>query len=83
MVQPAANEGEVQQRPPLIRGRFFFGGTKRRRGAGRWWCFTTLFAAELDPTAREPAFKPRLRFVPPFVLAPIMVALGDIRTTLP
>ena len=69
MVQPAANEGEVQQRPPLIRGRFFsLGGTKRRRGVGRWWCFTPLFATESDPTATEPVFKPRLRFVPRFLL---------------
>jgi hypothetical protein len=69
VVQPAANEVEVHQRTALIRGRFFFGGTKRRRGAGRWWCFTTIFATESESKREMLAFDPRLRFVPLFVLA--------------
>jgi hypothetical protein len=54
VVQPAADEGEVQQRVgPLISGRFFFGGTKRRRGVGWWWCFTPIFANGVGIQARE------------------------------
>ena len=34
VVQPAADEGEVQHRPPLIRGRFFFGGDEAEAGSG-------------------------------------------------
>jgi hypothetical protein len=34
VVQPAANEVEVQQRTPLIRGRFFFGGEEAEAGSG-------------------------------------------------
>jgi hypothetical protein len=85
VVQPAADEGEVQQRVgPLISGRFFFGGTKRRRGVGWWWRFTPLFATESESKREKPTFTPRLRFVPRFLLAfPITAALGTIRITLP
>jgi hypothetical protein len=69
VVRPAADEGEGQQRTPLISSRFFFGGTKRRRGVGRWWCFTPLFATESESKREKLTFKPRLRFVPRFLLA--------------
>jgi hypothetical protein len=64
VVQPAANEGTS---PSLVAGSSF-GGTKRRRGVGRW-CFTPLFATESEPKRKKLAFKPRLRFVPRFLLA--------------
>ena len=85
MVQPAANEGEVQQRPPLIRGRFFFfGGNEAEAGSGPVVVFHPSLRDGVGSNCKKraglqapPPLRPSL-----FVLAPIMAALGDIRTTL-
>jgi hypothetical protein len=64
VVQPAADEGDQQREAPSLGAGSSFGGKKRRRGVGRWWGLTPLFATESESTCKRPIFKPRLRFFP-------------------
>jgi hypothetical protein len=66
VVQPAADEGEVQQKGPLISGRFFFVGDEAEAGSGLVVFHHSLRKRSRNPSARKPTFKPRLRFVPRF-----------------
>jgi hypothetical protein len=65
VVQPAADEGEV---PSLAAG-FSFGG---RSGGGEWvggGVSPLSSQTESESKREKPTFKPRLRFVPRFLLA--------------
>ena len=86
VVQPAADEGEVQQWTPLTlgAGSSLWGersGGGERAGGG-------ISPPSLRDGVGSNCKRAGLRAPPPlrpslFVLAPIMAALGDIRTTLP
>jgi hypothetical protein len=81
--RPPMRERSSRKAPSLAAGSSLW-GTKRRRGVGRWWCFTPLFANGVGIQVREsrpssPASASSLAFAG----VPIRAALATIRITRP